>query len=170
MSVTQYHKFQDPRGNNYIIRDIDLPIDTLPYYEYITNHHVTDIMDIPRYTSLEDVRHDLYNFSKFTSSEGKCFAVSNAKDNKLIGTLGYNYVSDSIAELVVDLNPYYWNLGIMQIAFGWLFAYTRKLRIQKLLATVKPNNKRLLNGLKRFDFHLETINSQDRLIYSKIIC
>lgn len=107
MLVTQYHKFQDPRGNNYIIRDIDPPIDMLPYYEYITNHNVIDMMDLPRYKCLEDVRRDLYNFGKFTSSEGKCFIVVNMQDNKLIGTLGYNYVSDSISELVVDLNPYY---------------------------------------------------------------
>ena len=39
----------------------------------------------------------------------------------------------------------------------------------KLSATVKRDNKRVLNSLRRFNFQLETINSQDRLIYSKII-
>jgi RimJ/RimL family protein N-acetyltransferase len=170
----QHYNFQDPRGNHYIIRDIDPPVDTLAYYEYICNKDITSNLDIPHYTSLEDVRRDIYHFSTFTPEEGKCFAVAQCENNKLIGTLGYNCVSGDIAELVVDLNPNYWNLGIMEIPFKWLFNYMKDQKIQKVLATVKPDNKRVLNGLKRFDFQQKTnevaINLCGKLVYSKSIC
>ena len=63
--MQQYFQFQNLKGNSYIIRDIDPAIDTQPYFEYIQHQEVIKWMDISPYTSVDEVRKDLYHFSRF---------------------------------------------------------------------------------------------------------
>jgi RimJ/RimL family protein N-acetyltransferase len=165
--ISVYHKFCDPRGNDYIIRDIDPPIDAISYYNYISDKDTTSKLDIPPYTCLDKARRDIYRFSKFTADEGKCFAVAICKTNELIGTIGYNYISRYRGELVVDLNPDYRRLGIMETAFKWLELYAKGRDIRTLSVTTHIDNKILINALKRFDFKAEAINLCGKLVYNK---
>ena len=152
-SMQQYFQFQNPRGNNYIIRDIDPPIDTQPYFEYIQHPEVIKWMDINPYTSIDEVRKNLYRYSRFDENiEGKCFAVALLETNKLIGTCGYNWKND-VAVLVSDLNYNYFDKGIMRPVFEWLIDYIfQNTNASYVTGTILKNNIRCINMAKKLNF------------------
>ena len=165
-SMQQYFQFQNLKGNSYIIRDIDPAIDTQHYFEYIQHPEVIKWMDISPYTSIDEVRKDLYYFSRFDeNTEGKCFAVALLGTNKLIGTCGYNWKND-VAELVTDLNYNYFDKGMP--VFKWLIDHIfQNTNASYIAATILKNNIRCINMAKKLNFTQKKRNN--KIVYTLFV-
>ncbi len=96
----------------------------------------------------------------FTSKRSIFWCIADKKNDKMIGTAGYNsmFFSHNRAEMSYDLDPERWGEGIMQAALRVILQYSRLvIGLNRIQATVLIENTRSIKLLEKLDFKKEGI-------------
>lgn len=144
----------------YTLRKLRPYEDAHSLLEYITDPRVCAFIAAPCVPhTYDEATADLqYWASRFTYKSSYYWAIARKEDDKLIGTVGYNYVNQTHmrAELSYDLAPAYWGKGVMYNSLLQIMRYSfEELKIRRIQATVSQSNMRCINLLERLQMKRE---------------
>ncbi len=173
MSVENiFNKFPVLEVNDeYYLRQITYE-DAQDYLDYISNKQVNQYVPdecLPK--DLDQAKNEIkYNLDLFLYKRSIFWSVTRKKDNKVIGSCGFNYWSrdHNRAEISYDLNYDFWNKGIMTdvVKSVLAFAFTQ-MKLQRVEATVNPNNMGSLKVLRKCNFKKEGVLREHKLLHGK---
>jgi [ribosomal protein S5]-alanine N-acetyltransferase len=154
-----------------ILRQISYD-DLEDYFKYLSDEQVLTYVPeecIPRTMARAKEEID-YNLDLFRYKRSIYWAIARKKDNKLIGSCGFNYWNRDHArtEISYDLARQYWGQGIMtRVARSVLgFAFTR-MDLHRVEATVTPSNFGSMKVLRKLGFKKEGILREQKLLHGK---
>jgi ribosomal-protein-alanine N-acetyltransferase len=144
--------------------------DTADYYQYLNDDLVKQYLadeDIPKDHTHAKRCVQMWS-SLFYNKYGVFWAVVDAKNDQLIGTIGYtnwNY-SSRRAEISYDISSKYWNKGIgTKILTNVINIGMNKLDLYRIEARVMMGNKVSQHLLNKMKFKEEGILRGYRIIY-----
>lgn len=142
------------------------------YFEYISDEEVQKYIPeecIPR--TLEQTREEIqYSQDLFKYRRSVYWGIALKKNNKLIGSVGFNYWNrdHARAEISYDLSKKYWSKGVMtkcsKAVIG--FAFTQ-MQLHRIEATVTPTNQGSLRILRKHGFKREGLLREQKLLHGK---
>ena len=147
-------------GNGFIIDGIKPEVDAEDYFFYMNQPKVRPFIsagNLPSATS--KAKEDLqYWSSLFNLGRGFYWAIRSQETQKLIGTLGFNYLSfvHCKGEISYDLSSDYWGKGIMTKAINKIvdFGFS-SIDLVRVQAHTAKTNKKSIKLLERCKFKSE---------------
>jgi ribosomal-protein-alanine N-acetyltransferase len=125
------------------------------FYEIVKMHEVGEWLGLGKGMSFEETEEyinrilehwNLHNFG--------VWALINKSNKEIMGHCGLRYIDDTEdIEIIYLLNPKYWGKGIATEAGNGAVTYAfNTLKINKLLARIKPSNSRSKNVINKLGF------------------
>lgn len=140
------------------------------YFAYLRNPEVNRYIPdecIPH--SIEQTKAEIdYLLDLFRYKRSIYWAVALSKNNRLIGSCGFNYWNQhhSRAEISYDLCHHYWGKGIMSRVLDEVLTFAfDKMELKRIEATVTPSNAASLRVLEKKGFQKEGILRQQKLLH-----
>ncbi len=156
----------------YILREQD-ENDISSFFEYYTDPIVNKYILCPPIKDLEEARKELYYWRNlFYNNHGIYFAIADKKNNKMIGSIGFNNYrpNHQRIELSYDLAFNYWRKGIISNAINNLVKYIFKnWKINRIEAFVATENIASIKLLQKCKFTNEGTLRQHRIHNNRMI-
>jgi ribosomal-protein-alanine N-acetyltransferase len=133
--------------------------DSLHYLMYMEHPEVSK--NIPEYMvprSLMHAQMELrYWKDLFQSRKGFFWGIAKKNNNKLIGTIGFNFVNffNKKGEINYDLNRDHWGKGIMTACLAQVMNFSSEIGLTRIQATVLQDNSRSIKLLESEGFAQE---------------
>jgi ribosomal-protein-alanine N-acetyltransferase len=143
---------------DFLLRELK-ETDALQYLMYMGHPEVSK--NVPEYLvpkSLDHAHLELrYWRDLFPSKKGFFWGIAKKNNNKLIGTIGFNFINffNKKGEINYDLNPDYWGKGIMTKALTQVIDFSNSLELVRIQATVLEDNARSIKLLESNGFTKE---------------
>lgn len=147
MIIPQYPTIQTERIK---LEVLDL-CDAEAIYEHFKDENVTRFMDIEPCKDIAEAEEII----RFHLEDTGCRWGLFDQDHMLLGTCGYHcwYMDDKRAEIGFDLSKAYWGQGYMVEAMEPVIRFGfEQMGLNKIEATVDPQNSRSINLLKKLGF------------------
>lgn len=147
--------------DNIVLREI-YESDALDYFNYMSHNLMTSYLtDETRPSNIKQALDEVkYWRGLFIQKKSIYWAISLKKNNKIIGSIGFNAVSfcEYKAEISYDLNPNYWGKGIMFKSINKILNFSDIfLKLTNIKATVVIHNKKSINLLNKTGFKREGV-------------
>jgi len=167
--------------NQFVLRQISIE-DVEGFYKYITDQEVTKFLSAPEIPLdiLEAETELMYWAGLYTKKRSIYWAISDKKDEGIIGTCGFNSWNRAHrrAEISYDLSHHYWNKGLMTKVVKSIteFAF-HTMQVARVQGTVVHYNAGSCRVLEKCGYQREGIlrnygvlhgKSQDYYMYSSI--
>lgn len=158
MSTECFVKFPFFDLGEFVLREIN-ESDALHYLAYISLPDVSKT--VPDYLVPKSLKQSVqelrYWKDLFDSHRGFFWAIAKKNNNKLIGTIGFNFMSlvSKKGEINYDLHPDYWGRGIMTAALAEVLEFSSEIGLTRIQATVIEGNERSVRVLEKAGFELE---------------
>jgi [ribosomal protein S5]-alanine N-acetyltransferase len=142
--------------------------DALHYLMYMEHPEVSK--NIPDYMvpkSLSHAHMELrYWRDMFHSKKGFFWGVAKKSNNKLVGTIGFNFINffNKKGEINYDLNRDYWGKGIMTSALTQVVEFSRDIGLVRIQATALEDNARSIKLLESGGFTREGLLKNYELV------
>lgn len=174
--IDYFKKFPVFDLDDIVLREISVE-DAKNFLSYISNPHITKYLssdDLP--SNIDQSRNELLYWSGlFYRKASFYWAVADSKNNKIIGTCGFNNwsITHNRIEISYDLDFEYWGKGLMTKSVKKIceFAFD-SLNVVRIQATVAEDNVRSIKLLERLGFTNEgllkkygTLNNQVKNFY-----
>ncbi len=163
-----FSKFPVLDLGNIKLRDLMLS-DSTRYHEIMSDPEVVKYFsdeDIPN--SVEEAVNEVKFWSGlFYRKQSVFWAIVDAKDNNLIGTIGYNSwnIYNRRAEISYDLCQQYWRQGLMTKALSNTISFGfKEMGLMRIEARTMIDNKPSQAILEKLGFKLEGVMRNYRII------
>lgn len=166
---------------HYFLRRISVEDDALDFFNFVRKKEVAAYLsadDIP--SSPETAKIELGYWNQlFDRKTCVYWAIATRKDNRIIGTCGFNYWNkgQKRTEISYDLNYDYWGKGIATKAVDAITKFAlESMRVQRVQATVAIDNIPSIKVLEKNGFKREGLmekygfleeRARDFYMYSK---
>ena len=156
-----FPKFETPRLELREMTRRDLEF----YFHHFNVPEIVEGTCFPGPKDLEAAEQELehYCINPFKENRGIRWGIINKEDKKLIGTLGiYDWDKTARrAEVGYDLEPAYWQQGLMTEALCAVLKYGfEKMKLNRIQALIDSNNTRSMNLVRRLGFRKEGVLRQ----------
>ncbi len=154
-SLDYFIKFPFFDLGDFLLRELK-ETDALHYLMYMGHPEVSK--NVPEYLvpkSLEHAHLELrYWRDLFSSRKGFFWGIARKNNNKLIGTIGFNFINffNKKGEINYDLSPDYWGKGIMSMALAQVMDFSNSIGLVRVQATVLEDNARSIKLLESNGF------------------
>ena len=141
--------------------------DANEYFKYINHELVKKYVPVnclPQ-TEAKAVSDLLFLINLFRQKRGIYWGICTKKDDKLIGTCGYEswHRSHARLELVYDMSPNYWGNNIMHKALKIIIAFAfQTMPVNRIEAVTTPDNLKSIKVLTKLNFKQEGVLRQFR--------
>lgn len=149
-------------SNGVFLRKISAETDHLNFFSYMSRPEVRAYLapeDAP--TDPLTARVELDYWARLHERRVSIYwAIATEKDNKIIGTCGFNYwnKSQKRAEISYDLDYNFWGRGITTEAIGKIIKFAKdEMKLQRIQATVALDNVPSIKVLEKNSFQKEGI-------------
>jgi ribosomal-protein-alanine N-acetyltransferase len=145
--------------NEFYLREIRVS-DANEYFKYINHELVKKFVPancLPQ-TEARAVSDLVFLINLFQQKRGLYWGICTKKDDKLVGTCGFEtwHKSHARLELVYDLSPEYWGHNIMHRSLEKIISFAfSTMPINRIEAVTTPDNEKSINVLKRLQFQEE---------------
>lgn len=159
---------------DFILRNIMPLSDAKDYFDYMSNRNVFEFVSTnSACKSLQHAQSELKIWGGlFNTRTSIYWAIALKSDDKMIGSIGFNYISDahSRGELSYDLSHQHWGKGIMTRAIKAVIDFSRtELKLIRLQATAAQINKRSRAVLERCKFKAEGLLQKYEYLHGKYV-
>lgn len=143
----------------FYLREIRLS-DAGEYYRYINHDLVKRFVPVnclPQ-TEARAVSDLLFLINLYKEKKGVYWGICTKKDDKLIGTCGFEtwHKTHARLELVYDLSPNYWGNNIMFRSLQMIIAFAfQVIPVNRIEAVTTPDNEKSIRILKKLYFNQE---------------
>lgn len=166
-----FNKFPIIELDDLVLRQISYD-DIQDYYDYLSDEEVIRYVPeecIPR--NIDRAKEEIdYTLDLFRYKRSVYWAIAQQKDNKLIGSIGFNYWNrdHARAEISYDLAKRFWGKGVMTKAVKAVlgFGYVQ-MNLHRIEATVTPTNHGSLRVLQKLNFKKEGVLREQKLLHGK---
>jgi len=145
--------------------------DIADFFAYFSDPKVAQYILCPPIKNIEEARRELYYWRNlFYNNQGIYFAIADKKDNKMIGSIGFNNYNSlhQRIELSYDLAHAYWRRGIMTKAINAVVNYVfNNMPINRIEAYCASQNTSSILLLKKCKFIQEGLLRGHRLHLGK---
>ena len=151
---------------------------TLHDLEFYFHHfNITEIVEGTCFLGPKDLQAakrelEHYCINPFEENKGIRWGIINKADNKLIGTLGiYDWDKTARrAEIGYDLEPAYWQQGLMTEALCVVLKYGfEKMKLNRIQALIDSKNARSMKLVRRLGFRKEGVLRQRSYFKGKFL-
>ena len=145
--------------DKFYLREIRLS-DAGEYYRYINHDLVKRFVPVnclPQ-TEARAVSDLLFLINLFKEKKGVYWGICTKKDDKLIGTCGFEtwHKTHARLELVYDLSPNYWGNNIMFRSLQMIISFAfQVMPVNRIEAVTTPDNEKSIRILKKLYFNQE---------------
>jgi ribosomal-protein-alanine N-acetyltransferase len=142
--------------------------DALQYLTYMQQPEVA--ISIPEYMVPRSLQHSSmelqYWKDLFHSKKGFFWGIAKKSNNKLVGTIGFNFINffNKKGEINYDLNREYWGKGIMRAALAQVLDFSNSIGLVRVQATVLEDNSRSIKLLEKGGFVKEGLLQKYELV------
>lgn len=156
MKDSIYPQMKIIETDKYILRPICVE-DAISMFEYYSQDKVVKYLPIKTHKSIVETKRFIRNYFINSYKKGNVnhWAIIDKKNNKLIGNIGLNNVSnkDKEAEIGICINPIYWGNDISTDLTKYSLMYGFKvLNLEKITATTYEENPRTRKSLESLGF------------------
>ena len=143
----------------FYLREIRLS-DAGEYYRYINHDLVKRFVPVnclPQ-TEARAVSDLLFLINLYKEKKGVYWGICTKKDDKLIGTCGFEtwHKTHARLELVYDLSPNYWGNNIMFRSLQMIISFAfQVMPVNRIEAVTTPDNEKSIRILKKLYFNQE---------------
>ncbi|WP_370527511.1 GNAT family N-acetyltransferase [Trichocoleus sp. FACHB-46] len=135
--------------------------DAKDIYEIFSNDAITQYYDVSTYTSVNQAEQFIARMNdRFATGEGIRWALALKSTNQLIGTCGYNAISQRSQRAIIgyELKQIFWGQGYMPEALQAILRYGfEELSLNRIEAFVMLDNHQSVCMLKKLRFVEEGI-------------
>ncbi|QEK39682.1 GNAT family N-acetyltransferase [Candidatus Sneabacter namystus] len=142
--------------------------DALSYLRYMTNDEVMKYL--PTYLIPESLAasHSTLSYLRdlFLKKKGCTWGISLKDTDKLIGTIGFSYISfiNRIGIVHFDLDKSLWGQGFIRTAFKHVLEFAHQMELVRVQASVVSGNDRAIKILEKFGFEKEGTHRKSELV------
>jgi ribosomal-protein-alanine N-acetyltransferase len=125
------------------------------FFEIVKKHEVGEWLGLGKGMSFEETEGYISRILKhWTLHNFGVWALKNKSNKEIMGHCGLRYIDDTEdIEIIYLLDPKYWGKGIATEAGNEAVQYAFNiLKIDKLLARIRPNNSRSKNVINKIGF------------------
>lgn len=151
--------------------------DAQALYEYFSLDDVTKYCDLESFKEIQEADELIKNWNqRYEKNQGIRWGITLKSESRLIGTCGFhNWIMEHHkAEIGYELNPQYWNKGIMTEAIQEILKYGfQVLELNRIEAFIDPQNissRKLLekSGLREEGLLKEVFFEKNRFVDANI--
>lgn len=151
----------------------ELSVDDAEYYlAYMSREEMKPfLLDNNRPTNIEHAISEIRYWSGiFQNHRGFYWAIADKKDNRLLGTAGFNNIiyHHKRGEISYDLDPEFWGKGIMLRSIKAILKFSDlALGLVRIQAMVIDDNIRSIKLLERCNFEQEGLMKKYEIVNGK---